>query len=63
MADNVRFPIYDASAIDDGDKWDVLAEIDFSKGGSFLLIEEIEVMRIMQDHLKRNCHEMHHQWR
>ena len=33
MTDDVEFPIFNASAIDDGDKWDVLAEIDFSEGG------------------------------
>jgi hypothetical protein len=36
MAGNVRFPVYDASAIDESDKWDVIMEIDFSNGGSFL---------------------------
>ena len=42
MTDDVEFPIFNASAIDDGDKWDVLAEIDFSEGGSFLLNEDID---------------------
>jgi hypothetical protein len=37
MAGNVRFPVYDASAIDESDKWDVIMVIDFSNGGSFLL--------------------------
>jgi hypothetical protein len=37
MAGNARFPVYNASAIDASDKWDVLMEIvDVSKGGSFL---------------------------
>mmetsp|Transcript_4844 Transcript_4844/g.7520 ORF Transcript_4844/g.7520 Transcript_4844/m.7520 type:complete len:1097 (-) Transcript_4844:34-3324(-) len=46
MADKVRFPIYDASAIDNEDKWDVLAEIDFNNGGSFLLDDKIEDMHL-----------------
>jgi hypothetical protein len=41
MASNVRFPVYDASAIDESDKWDVIMEIDFSNGGSFLLDQKL----------------------
>ncbi len=42
MADDVPFPIYEAQAIDDGDKWEVKAEIDFTKGASDIFSDNIE---------------------
>ena len=36
MADNVRFPMYPASALKEEDNWEVLLEFDFAEGATFL---------------------------
>ncbi|KAL9182228.1 hypothetical protein ACHAXT_012880 [Thalassiosira profunda] len=41
MADDLEFPVLPAEAIQSGDCWEDLAEIDFSYGGAFLLDAKI----------------------